>query len=62
MVINFVRGNYVDVNIVDLYMIVVLGYYSYKFQYKVVILDGYLQNFIIIMVVKDVVQSVLING
>lgn len=31
MVINFVRGNYVDVNIVDLYMIVVLGYYSYKF-------------------------------
>lgn len=62
MVTNFVRGNYVDANTADPYMIVVPGYYSYKPQYKVVIPDGYPQNFITVIAFKDVAQSVLING
>lgn len=65
LVANFVRGNQENTNAGDPYMVLVPGYWSYRYHHRLVIPDGYLKNYITVMMVRirnPNVPYLLING
>lgn len=65
LVANFVRGNQINMNAGDPYMVLVPGYWSYRYHYRLMIPDGYLKNYITVMMVRIRNQNLpflLING